>query len=724
MFGREFTGKGHRQHVLPPNPTSYSFEKVGSTREALGLSGLSVGDEVYWYGGGDDVDTSSSGIIVEIPAVDPDGRTRSDMAAVEWADDGYEIVEINNLLNAEHYNIGRGYSQAFGARKQASSLTWEHETAEQSMLGEEIWFAYSGDGFNASVSEESPGSGRFMADIFTDSDLYEYLSTTEYGFESVDEAKSFVEGVFGYSRVASRTAGKCPKCDGMGRETYETNTGSLSTQTCKACEGTGQAKESARRTAQWFTNTDRMGDSYKTTFDPSRGNEFQSDEPVARVSERPRSDDKPSKWAWEVWLPGGHPMGSGGVAPAVPEFGNEETEEEALRKAEQAMSRYAFRKASHRTAFLDTIEFKAPRHRVAGWDWDDHLNGFLAAEAAREFTCSCGANVPAPGYTDCRCGKRWNVYSVQSPQGQKLISREVPVRENVVMATRAMEAGVSLHDDGMAPDTGTPSLRDHPRRQGSVDTSNYHEDRREKLSAQGSGAETGDLWSNLTTAGVHGNVARGGQVEDDSLSAHGDVRRPTRGSARSASQRRPDGQSPGELGLRRDRHAEHAGYGRAASAVAAEEGALSQGSPTGAAQPRRLTTGPRVERLSRLQEGSGPSEVLDGAGHEGSVGRGVHEADTIQANGSKKMIAREVPVRDGVVMANRRTAAGTGWETPPVDLGTLSDEELREFVFNVQHAIDSGANIGTIMENKKSHFRDELVRRGWRVDGMGYPYKE
>ena len=779
MFGREFTGKGHRQHVLPPSPTRYSFEKVGSTREALGLSGLSVGDEVYWYSGGDDVDTSASGVIVEFPAVDPDGMIHSDMAGVEWSDDGYDIVEIDNLLNAEHYNIGQGYSQALGSRKQAdaymdelkewypveydafmeslgpgtvyepgelesihkqwvktqdpfdeggdsysasrrtasewseeydgtwfirfpgdvvgsltpsddpdasglyhasaevdreddfrelvnthgvtleegkrliedaaaqvtgsrkqaSSLTWEHETAEQSMLDEEIWFAYSGDGFHASVAEESPGSGRFTVDAFTDSDLYKYLSTTEHGFESVDEAKGFVEQVFGHSRVAakkedlregqqvsvggrngriseirgdritvafpgegvdffsagqintvlaSRTAGKCSKCDGMGRETYETDTGSLSTQTCKACGGTGQAKESARRTAQWFTNTDRMGDSYKTTFDPSRGNEFQSDEPVARVGERPRSDDKPSKWAWEVWLPGGHPMGSGGVAPAVPELGNEETEEEALRKAEQAMSRYAFRKASavtwydqsdqfggmwstyqgsapdspngqisesngtyrwyvsdsgtrgnqqtgesssldeakreaesalaslgvtasrtapHRTAFLDTVHFAEPRHRVAGWDWDDHLNGFLAAEAAREFTCACGESVPAPGYVDCRCGKRWNCY-------------------------------------------------------------------------------------------------------------------------------------------------------------------------------------------------------------------------TISANGAQKMIAREVPVRDGVVMANRRTAAGTGWETPPVDLGTLSDEELREFVFNVQHAIDSGANIGTIMENKKSHFRDELVRRGWRVDGMGYPYKE
>lgn len=634
MFGRERREATHRQHVLPPQSPGYGFERVGVHKEALGFSGLSVGDEVYWYAGGDSVDTSSSGVIVELPAVDPDGIPHPDQAAVEWADDGYDIVDINNLLNAEHYNIGRGYSQAFGSRrtagwqeeydgtwfirlpgdvvgflypsddsemigtyrasaevdreddsrillnvhgvsleegkrlveeaaaqvtgsrKQASSLTWGHETSEQSMLGEEVWFAYSGDGFNATVTED--GSGRFAADIHTDAAGYDHVSMNETGFESVDEAKSFIEMIFQDARVASRkqawnrasdlsddellnqfgngpmdddefdvlileverrglmdqwesrmssrTAGKCPKCDGMGRETYETDTGSLSTQTCTACGGTGQAKESARRTAQWFTNTDRMGDSYKTTFDPSRGNEFQSDEPVARVGERPRSGDKPSKWAWEVWLPGGHPMGSGGVAPAVPEFGNEETEEEALRKAEQAMSRYAFRKASHRTAFLDTIEFKAPRHRVAGWDWDDHLNGFIAAEASREFICSCGEHVPAPGYTDCHCGKRWNVYSVQSPEGRKLISREVPVR-------------------------------------------------------------------------------------------------------------------------------------------------------------------------------------------------------------------------DGVVMANR-SAAGNGWSTPASDLGELSDEQLRSFVVNVNNSIDSGANVGEIMMNKRNHFIQELVSRGWRMDGRGDPYRE
>ena len=114
--------------------------------------------------------------------------------------------------------------------------------------------------------------------------------------------------------------------------------------------------------------------------------------------------------------------------------------EEAKRAAEQALASLgvtASRTASRRTAFLDTIEIAEPRHRVAGWDWSDHLNGFVAVEAAREFTCSCGDNVPAPGYTDCRCGKRWNAYQVVSNGERKMIAREVPVRENVVMARTA-----------------------------------------------------------------------------------------------------------------------------------------------------------------------------------------------------------------------------------------------------------------------------------------------
>lgn len=481
MFGREFTGGRHRQHVMPPTPTRYSLERVGHAslkiaesyqlgggwsarvfydnddggeyaeailtgpggaeetiypgdgrrfepgevqeearqiideygddpysdtyqynsrrKRALSFSGLSVGDEVYWYDGGDDVDTSASGVIVEIPAVDPDGRTRSDMAAVEWADEGYEIVEIDNLLNAEHYNIGRGYSQAFGARKQASSLTWEHETAEQSMLGEEIWFAYSGDGFQASVTEESPGSGRFTADIYTDSDLYKHLSTTEYGFESVDEAKSFVEGVFGYSRVSSRTA---------------------------------SIKTAA---VTWYDQSDQFGGMW-STYQGSA-----PDSPNGQISE------SHGTYRWYV---------SDSGTRGNQQTGESSSLEEAKREAESVLASLgitASRTASHRTAFLDTVELTEPRHRVAGWDWDDHLNGFLAAEAAREFTCSCGANVPAPGYTDCRCGKRWNCYQVQANGSVKLIAREIPVRDGVIMASRAVEEQVSLYHDGMDDDT-------------------------------------------------------------------------------------------------------------------------------------------------------------------------------------------------------------------------------------------------------------------------------
>ena len=570
MFGREFRKAKHRYHIPPPNPTIHSFEKVGSTKEALGLSGLSVGDEVYWYGGGDDVDTSASGVIVELPAVDPDGRVHSDMAAVEWSDDGYDIVEINNLLNAEHYNIGQGYSQALGSRKvawnrasdlsdeellnqfgngpmdddefdvlimeverrglmdqwesrmssrkQASSLTWIYESPEQSLLGQEGWFANSGDGFHASIFEAGdyiqlvPGAQRFNVDIYTDSNNYEHVSVNESGFESVDEAKSFVEGVFGYSRVSSRTAGKCPKCDGMGRETYETDTGSLSTQTCKACGGTGQAKESRRKRASRRIASRKTADAWGQEYDgtwfgrfpndvfgwltPSRDSELPDtytvsaevdrpgdsrvlftefnvsleegkrmvEEAAAQVTSSRRSASRSSRKRgsrrtandWEaiqdkVQLSGWDPMYADYIAWAIDNdkdvtdtysivdysdlMGLDAEDEKLIKKFVNVTAPKLYSK--RRTAFLDTVEFVEPRHRVAGWDWDDHLNGFIAAEAAREFTCACGANVPAPGYTDCRCGKRWNAYAISANGSKKMIAREIPVRENVVMARTA-----------------------------------------------------------------------------------------------------------------------------------------------------------------------------------------------------------------------------------------------------------------------------------------------
>lgn len=121
----------------------------------------------------------------------------------------------------------------------------------------------------------------------------------------------------------------------------------------------------------------------------------------------------------------------------------------------RADKRASTRRGSRRTAFLDTVHFTEPKHRVAGWNWDDHLNGFIAAEAAREFTCACGEHVPAPGYTDCRCGKRWNAYSIQANGSQKMIAREVPVRDNVVMARTASRRKIA------APSSPSDAIAQH-----------------------------------------------------------------------------------------------------------------------------------------------------------------------------------------------------------------------------------------------------------------------
>jgi hypothetical protein len=81
--------------------------------------------------------------------------------------------------------------------------------------------------------------------------------------------------------------------------------------------------------------------------------------------------------------------------------------------------------------------------RVPGWKWDDHLSGYLSKEA-RSFTCSCGESVGSPSYKTCRCGKIWNVYAIgdshhlASDTASMYIAREIPVRDNVIMANRKM----------------------------------------------------------------------------------------------------------------------------------------------------------------------------------------------------------------------------------------------------------------------------------------------
>jgi hypothetical protein len=86
------------------------------------------------------------------------------------------------------------------------------------------------------------------------------------------------------------------------------------------------------------------------------------------------------------------------------------------------------------TSLWDQVE--APQHRVAGWEWDHRLSGFVC-EGLADFACVCGSNVEAPGHTACQCGKMWNSYTISSATGGlRLVCREVPVRENVLLARR------------------------------------------------------------------------------------------------------------------------------------------------------------------------------------------------------------------------------------------------------------------------------------------------
>lgn len=80
--------------------------------------------------------------------------------------------------------------------------------------------------------------------------------------------------------------------------------------------------------------------------------------------------------------------------------------------------------------------------KVAGWDWDDHLNGYLS-DAPRIFTCGCGYEHKTPtGYQRCKCGKAYNSYVIgtggtnKEAAAEKFLVREIPVREGIIVANR------------------------------------------------------------------------------------------------------------------------------------------------------------------------------------------------------------------------------------------------------------------------------------------------
>ena len=80
-------------------------------------------------------------------------------------------------------------------------------------------------------------------------------------------------------------------------------------------------------------------------------------------------------------------------------------------------------------------------HQKEGWQWDYSIEGFVTT-AAQDFPCDCGSSIPTPSHTKCACGKIWNSYVIgHGGEGReasidKFVCREIPVRENVIVARK------------------------------------------------------------------------------------------------------------------------------------------------------------------------------------------------------------------------------------------------------------------------------------------------
>lgn len=95
--------------------------------------------------------------------------------------------------------------------------------------------------------------------------------------------------------------------------------------------------------------------------------------------------------------------------------------------------------------------------KVAGWEWDNHLNGYLA-NTPQHFACDCGEQFPTPsGFQRCACGKQYNSYvigtggSAREASAEKFIVREVPVRPDVIVANRKLATGKGSSPDWVDP---------------------------------------------------------------------------------------------------------------------------------------------------------------------------------------------------------------------------------------------------------------------------------
>jgi hypothetical protein len=98
--------------------------------------------------------------------------------------------------------------------------------------------------------------------------------------------------------------------------------------------------------------------------------------------------------------------------------------------------------ASRKQAWMGWGPAQIDHHpRVAGWDWDSHLEAYTAQRPGR-FACSCGNEMDMPGHHECKCGRLWNGYVIgtggqnHEASAEKYLVREIPVRPDVIVANK------------------------------------------------------------------------------------------------------------------------------------------------------------------------------------------------------------------------------------------------------------------------------------------------
>lgn len=112
-------------------------------------------------------------------------------------------------------------------------------------------------------------------------------------------------------------------------------------------------------------------------------------------------------------------------------------------------------KMAHNTANQVLATTRSYRHKISSsWHLDNKLNAYIS-KVQQKFACSCGSKLAVPSYTNCKCGKVWNAYKIHSAtKGDTVfVVREIPVRENVLVANKTASRRRVANDYDMWDDT-------------------------------------------------------------------------------------------------------------------------------------------------------------------------------------------------------------------------------------------------------------------------------